>query len=160
MVEEWRPTHHPDYDVSDLGHVRSRVRKHVRVLKPRRDAGGYYRVALRGKDESVARLVLAAFVGPCLVGQEAMHEDDDTRNNALVNLSYGTHLENVQACIRKGRRVYRVGQENGLAKLSNDQVEVIRAVRPWMFLREIASLYGISVSCVSRVSLEQTYANV
>lgn len=50
----------------------------------------------------VYRLVLLAFVGPCPEGMEACHWDDDTTNNKLENLRWGTRSDNAQDMIRNG----------------------------------------------------------
>jgi hypothetical protein len=61
---------------------------------------GYATAALIGDDGrqrpvTVHRLVLEAFVGPCQPGMVCRHFPDPNRkNNALANLSWGTHAEN------------------------------------------------------------------
>jgi HNH endonuclease/NUMOD4 motif-containing protein len=78
------------YEVSDFGRVRNLyTEKH---LKPR--GARYLHVCLCGKERSIHRLVLEAFVGPCPEGAYGLHKDDDTFNNKLVNLRWGTPKEN------------------------------------------------------------------
>ena len=114
MKEEWRPTHHPDYDVSNLGRVRSRAPmgrpdisqrpKEPRILKPVYPSHGYACVNFgEGNSQRVHRLVLIAFVGLCPPGSEALHADDNPRNPALYNLSWNTHRQNLQDAVRRGR---------------------------------------------------------
>jgi hypothetical protein len=97
--ERWLPVSgFPAYEVSDLGRVRS-VRA-GRLLKPARiNSLGHLQVKLyrNGKQHGrlVHRLVLEAFVGPCPPGMEARHvATNDTSNNRLTNLAWGTYSEN------------------------------------------------------------------
>jgi hypothetical protein len=107
MQEEWRPTHHPDYDVSNLGRVRSRARGGLRILRPGRSSSGYWSVAFgRGKSQSVHVLVAAAFIGPCPPGQECRHKDDNRANARADNLEYGKRIDNIHDMILRGRAVW------------------------------------------------------
>lgn len=116
MSEEWRPVvgYEGSYEVSTGGLVRSvdrlnplgqRVRS--RVLKLRRLPNGRPRVSLsrdgRSVDAYTYRLVLEAFVGPCPVGMEALHWDDDVNNNTLGNLRWGTRTDNMRDMSRNDR---------------------------------------------------------
>lgn len=108
-IEEWRPTHHPAYDVSNLGRVRSRaprggnmrngkpsIPEEPRILKPGLASHGYPTVSFgRLKSQLVHRLVATAFLGPCPAGQECRHKDDDRTNPCADNLEYGTRQDNV-----------------------------------------------------------------
>lgn len=161
MTEEWRPTHHPDYDVSNLGRVRSRmISRSPRLLTIHPDRGGYLRVRIAGQTCRVHRLVTAAFIGPCPERQECMHLDDDKMNVALSNLEYGTHLQNIRTCVLRNRRVYHKGERNGQSKLTESQVKDIRVLRNWMFLRELAIIFNAGISTVHRASSGKTWQHV
>lgn len=104
MNEEWRRIPgHPDYEVSDLGRVRSWKTVGPGGPPPRYLTGGvsrgYRTVIVRtdGKrgDGFVHRLVAAAFLGPRPHPKaEVRHLDGDKANNRATNLEYGTHQEN------------------------------------------------------------------
>ena len=103
---EWRPIpgYEGCYEASELGEIRS-VRAHPKgrhgpnhVLKPQQHRNGYLNVGLR-KDGTrkvigVHRLVASAFFGTPGPHMEARHADGDPSNNAVSNLSWGTHSEN------------------------------------------------------------------
>lgn len=107
------------YEVSDQGRVRSvlhRVRivargtestrqVPARVLKPGRQGGGHYSVAI-GKANSrlVHHLVMEAFVGPRPQDMEVLHIDHNKAHNALCNLRYGTRNENLKMDYAAGTR--------------------------------------------------------
>lgn len=164
--EEWRPTHHPNYDVSSLGRVRSRVpvgrpsqsgkmRNRFRVVKGTIRQDGYIAVdfAPAHTKHMVHLLVLRAFVGPCPSGQEAMHKDDNRANARLDNLEYGTHLQNMHDCLRRGRQKWR--------KLTWKQVEEIRESLdtlakltgrlPVGSSKKVAAIFGVSARCIEAV---------
>src|ERR1035437_4700490 len=124
-MEEWRPTHHPDYDVSDLGRVRSHVFSTFRIMKTLPDSRGYPRVNFRvvgtpsrRKAHRVHRLVATAFIGPLPVGQECRHKDDNRLNGRLDNIEYGTHQQNCQNSVMR-RPLHMI-------RLTVEQVEAIR----------------------------------
>lgn len=118
MAEEWRtvPGFEGFYEVSDQGAVRSvdravrGYRGRIQHLTGRRlrpyNVGGYLVVELsrdgRARPMRVSRLVLASFVGPCPSGMEACHNDGDSTCNALENLRWDTHGENLRDKKRHG----------------------------------------------------------
>lgn len=119
-MSEWRdiPGWEGIYIVSDDGHVKSlprSMRNRAGVLKPypgrqltpTLDVNGYAVVTLcRGRIErrtvKVHRLVLLAFVGPCLDGMEGCHNDGDKTNNAVSNLRWDTASANSLDKVRHG----------------------------------------------------------
>jgi hypothetical protein len=111
------------YEVSSLGNVRNIRTKHV--LTPMRTGAkrqGSQRSKVRFStnprhDFDVAHLVLEAFLCARPEGHQAMHLDDDTTNNALDNLRWGTLSENMRDMARKHR--------GGSQKLTPHQVAEI-----------------------------------
>lgn len=119
IAEEWKPVvgYEGSYEVSRSGLVRSVPRTvhrrngspmklQGRVLRPYTDWKGYELVNLlnmgAGKTTRVHRIVLAAFVGPCPEGHEALHRDGNPSNNRLENLRWGTSLENMADKVKHG----------------------------------------------------------
>lgn len=108
MNEEWRPVvGAPDYEVSNLGRVRSLKFGKVRVLRPCVNAAGYHNHTLfvdkRPVFTTAHVLVMAAFVRPRPDGLEVCHWDGNPANNALSNLRYDTPQGNAQDRKRHGR---------------------------------------------------------
>ncbi len=111
----------------------------------------------------VHRLVMAAFIGPCPEGYEVMHKDDNRANARLDNLCYGTHQENVQDTITKGRQTRRY--------LTDIQVREIRktltALRkstgarrvPCGACNTLAIKYGVSERCIEAIWWGKNYKN-
>jgi len=107
VVETWRVVPgYPDYEVSSEGRVVSRRRGTTRLLKGCLSAGGYRSVWLCNdegrKQVGIHRVVLLAFVGPCPPEMEGRHLDDDSKNNLLRNLAYGTHGDNMKDQVANG----------------------------------------------------------
>lgn len=104
--ERWRSViGFPNYEVSDLGRVRSiaRLRTHGGLLKLQTDGNGYPCVQLYAgtkksmKRRNVCVLVLEAFVGPRPPGMECRHYPSRNRTDSrLVNLRWGTSSQNRQ----------------------------------------------------------------
>lgn len=117
-AERWRAIPGRDgYQVSDMGRVRSvdrEVRHRNGTVQHRRGQivrafpipRGYLAVFTGGRLPSayVHRLVLEAFVGPCPAGMQCLHGNDDPSDNRLVNLRWGTPVENAQDMVSRGRK--------------------------------------------------------
>lgn len=153
MKEIWKEVpNFPDYEVSDLGRVRSFKQATVRILSPSSD-GRYWGVALSRDGEQyrhrIGRLVLLAFVGPLPGGMEMCHNDGDSFNDQLDNLRYDTHNANMQDASRHG--VMTGGDHK--PKLGRGEVYSIRAgfASGKHSRQELAEEYGVSRSLISHV---------
>ena len=105
------------YQVSDLGRVKSLNynKKNIsNILKDRVPGARYASVVLcKGKEHKrflVHRLVWETFKGPIPAGYEINHNDENTFNNRLDNLSLMNHLENM----RYGSRTERVAKKRSI----------------------------------------------
>jgi len=87
------------------------------LLTPTLDKDGYPYVTLRDGDREwrvgVAPLVLLTYRGPCPPGHEALHGNDVRQDVDLVNLRWGTHLEN-ERDKRRGREERNGRDEIGM----------------------------------------------
>lgn len=111
MIEEWKTIEdYPDYQVSNLGRVKS-FKKHngtnERILKIIKNSKGYLFVILCNNEKSkifkVHRLVLKAFKFISnLELFECNHIDGNKENNCIENLEWCTHIENMQHAVKIG----------------------------------------------------------
>ena len=156
----------PGYEASDDGNVRSldrvvefrdgrRRRFSGKVLKPNkwreyrvlvlRDEDGRRRTAL------VARFVLMAHRGPKPFPAAVIrHLNDDSSDDRLENLAWGTRLENTADRIRNGNDF--CGEKHPRSLLTDADVVAIREkVAAGRRQREVAVRYGVDQSVISRI---------
>jgi len=132
-------------------------------LSPNINWAGYHRVNLYPKrkgahrTQSIHRLVLEAFVGPCPDGHETRHIDGIRSNNQLRNLSWGSKKENFKDQVRHETAIR--GKRCWAAKLDEQSVRDIRrrtsAGEPQ---RKLGREFGVSQSAVSAIVRRKSYA--
>lgn len=165
MTAEWRPiAGFGDYEVSDLGEVRSwKVCRRLPGPLPRKMVGGfgtkgYLQVVLcrDGKQFSrhVHRLVLEAFVGPCPSAMEACHQDGDRTNNRADNLRWDTRRSNHSDKVTHGTA--QRGERASNVKLTSRQVLEIRNSAGSM--ASIARMFGVSCTTVRGIRRGRLWA--
>lgn len=104
-----------------------------------KEGGGY-------EDHKVHILVLEAFVGPRPDGMVGRHRNDDTTNNALTNLCWGTRVENVQDAVRNGR--------NKHYKLTPQQrAEILRRRLAGEPCKALAEEFGVNRHHISAIGI-------
>lgn len=104
----------------------------------------------RGNTRRLGRLVLEIFVGPCPVGMECCHfPDPNPANCRLDNLRWGTSADNTQDQREHGTLIG--GQRHGMSKLTDEQVEQIKAMAGTMTQQSIADTFGIKQPHVSDI---------
>ncbi len=164
LKEIWKaiPGYEGKYEASTLGRIRSVDRivysrnwhtgisfKRIikgKILHPGRYCkSGHLSVVLghNAKGSPVHQLIMRTFVGDCPKGYEVLHKNGNPEDNRLINLHYGTRTENILDVYRQGK-VWR--------KLSIDDVEAIRfGLSCGYMLKELASLYNVSISLISQI---------
>jgi HNH endonuclease/NUMOD4 motif len=166
MTEEWRPVvgREKEYEVSDLGRVRSLERTivYVREGKERTRRGaqrilvpmiyaGYPAVQLgRRNSRYIHHLILEAFVGPRPAGMECRHLDGNELHCNRSNLAWGTVRENAQDRARhgtqpRGERVYG-------AKLTPCSISEIKSQLGIRSHREIGEMYGVGREAITKIA--------
>ena len=106
--EIWRKIpNYPDYEVSNLGRIKSLKYNKKYILKLQLNAYGYYHCTLR-KDKkrteiSTHQLVAIVFLNhtPCGMTLVVDHKDGNKLNNNVDNLRIVTNRENITNCFRK-----------------------------------------------------------
>lgn len=123
----------------------------------------YGAVRIDGKTRSTHRLSYEQHKGPIPTGLVVMHSCDRGLCVNPDHLSVGTPNDNIQDCIRKGRR--RSGKPNPprgerctAAKLTEAQVREIRA-NP-LSGRKIGKLYGVSQVLISKIKRRDVWAHL
>ena len=186
MRERWLPIPgFPGYEASDQGNVRSLDRVVMRPGSPKgnqrrkgvllkvsiqRARGGkgtpYRHVTLYGPEgkepsQRVGSLVLAAHVGPRPPGLVMRHLNDDSLDDRLENLAWGTYSENGRDAAINGRYPDRRGGRHPGAKFTDSDVLTIReSLARGESQRAIASRYGVSYSAISDIARGKTWKHL
>jgi len=172
-TEQWRPcVGWPDYEVSDLGRVKSigRWRPHNRykgklmwwkekILKPgkKTNRGDYLFVVLTGQVAVTVHLLVAeAFIGPRPPGMYVRHLNDIPGDNRPANISYGTQQDNMDDAARNGK-IPR-GRARPNAKLHEVNIPYIRT--SGKNLTELGKQYGVSPATIRDVLVGISWSHV
>lgn len=175
--EVWQPVPGWEafYSVSDLGRVKSHPRSVTnslgitkqfapRILKSQPDAGGYLWLSLHDKPKlrraKIHHLVLEAFIGPRPRRMVTNHKNGDKLDNRLENLEYVTSSRNNTHALRKGLRSPARGERQGKAKLTEDQVRYVRAMRGQKSHSALAKELGVAKSTIGHIQLRLTWRHL
>lgn len=176
IKEKWLPIPFAKgYEVSNLGSVRSFRRsirmgygfgtKSVIVKEPRSlrlyNNRGYLYVKLSGvrSPSSISRLVLLAFVGPCLIGEQCAHLDGDKLNNKLTNLAWMSAKENNSHKLMHGTA--QKGERASRAKLNNNSIKQIKALKATgIYSKVIAKSFGVTPSTIDKIIRGESWSHV
>lgn len=165
------PGYGGNFEASSFGRVRSKERVVIKktryggvmeqrygekILTPSTERGyKFVHIGVAGRKIHVGvhRLVLLAFHGEGQVGQITRHLNGNPADNRPENLAWGDHLQNMADRKLHGR--YANGERHCMAKLSNEQARQIKnSSAPGV---ELARLYGISQTQVSRIRLGRSW---
>lgn len=128
--EQWKtiPGHKP-YEACDLGKIRNgKTRRILRAFLTGHRKKQYLTIRVsRTKMAQVHKLVLLAFVDEKPDGQYGLHKDDNSLNNNLSNLYWGTARDNAFDRIKNGLFTPMKGEKNGNTKFSDEMIKKIRA---------------------------------
>lgn len=165
------------YKVSNHGRVMSCARtvpdkrtgtkvKKARLLKLTVDTAGYQRVKLyRNETEwevwKVHRLVATFFCASHVGCDVVNHIDNNKTNNVATNLEWTTPKGNNEHMIAQGRIRPPKGEASGTAKLTEEDVRVIRAMSDQGIAQHIlGSQFGITQQQVSKIIRGQRWAHI
>lgn len=127
MIKEWE-YEGIVYKVSDDGKIYG---PKVGELKQRIDCDGYMKVTVGGMyrkrtAKRVHTIIARVFLEDYQEGLEVNHKNFDRTDNRVENLEMMTHLDNIQYSVQAGHYKTLIGERNGRAKLTWEQVEEIR----------------------------------
>lgn len=162
--EQWRYVANTNnrYLVSNMGRLLTtgyRGSKRCSIMKPAKDANGYYRtmMLLNGKLKTIKlhRVVAEAWIENPLNKLQVNHINFERDDNRVSNLEWATPKENSYHSKINGRFLNNGnsdylplarGSKNGMSKLNEEQVKEIRQkFKPRIYTREmLAKEYGVS----------------
>ncbi len=152
------------YAAGDDGYIYSysQARTNIRKPKPFRFANvrndNYFMVTIFDKSKktrsySVHELINLAFHGAKPEGKHvSRHLDGDWSNNKPDNLCWGTYAENEADKKRHGRTA--CGERQGIAKLTDEAVRIIRASIPFGLWDSVnaAKVFGVSPITINAIA--------
>ena len=118
MKEVWKDIYE-EYQISNLGRIKSLKWGKERILTPRKNFKGYMQIHIRvnGKDKviKVHRLVAEAFIPNPDNKPQVNHIDGNKENNTSLNLEWCTNSENQLHAYKNGLQKYKniLRNENG-----------------------------------------------
>lgn len=169
-TEQWKPIPVADcrrmYDVSDHGRVMSHVSG--KIISGSVTSTGYRRILISSvpghqhkKSHYIHRLVCEAFHGRPEPHHQVDHIDGNKLNNRADNLEWVDCRQNIQRAIETGVRPSQHGTNSVRAKLSAEDIQVIRATpQRHGVLTMLAKRYGVSRETISRARKGTTYRDV
>jgi hypothetical protein len=170
-MEIWKEVkEYPDYEVSNLGRVKSLARINLRGFKMKEriisgglNGGGYNQIPMRNngirKNVLAHRLVTKAFIPNIENKPDVNHKNGIKTDNRLENLEWSTTQENVIHAYKNGFCSSKVGVDNGRALLNESQVIEIRSIRNKR-VSEIAIEYKVSWNCVSNIIKRKSWTHI
>lgn len=94
--------------------------------------------------------------------KQVLHHCDRPACVRIDHLFLGTHLDNMQDKMRKGRHVRSPGEANGRALLTSEEVRRIRGLYDSgkNSQRELAGIFGVSVPAIGRIVRREVWQQV
>lgn len=116
----------------------------------------YPKLKIDGAYKAASHVVWEEANGPVPDGLVLRHRCDNSRCVELLHLELGTHKQNSEDMVLRGRSAR--GERQGRSKLVSQQVRSIRSSN--LDRRTIAEIFGISRSMVDRIKARTTWKHI
>ena len=156
--EEWKPISRLGpggrYEISSYGRVRNM--ESGAYMKVGALLGGYPSVGVRGVDGKPKRLLIHRILAEEFIPNphnlpEVNHIWGDKLDFDLYNLEWVTSSGNKRHALETGLKPVLYGLKHGNARITDEQVEQIRALKGTMSHQKIADMFGIARQTVSGI---------
>lgn len=146
---------HPDYEISNLGRIKSKRRKKHIIMSLVLDPEGYQRIRMMEFNtqytRKVHRLVAQAFLPNLSNLAEVNHINGVKTDNRVENLEWCDKSHNMQHALRIGLKVMKGGKDACNVKLTEELVGDIRATAFTKSNRQWARELGLDKKTISNV---------
>lgn len=155
MNEIWRDVKGQEgrYQASNLGRVRSIMKKEPYVLSESILSDGYARVGLfiNGKTKTIRthRIIATTFIDKPCDNLQVNHKDGDKLNNHVDNLEWVTPKENTRHAWRNNLCGDRHGNKSNQKALSNEQKIAISSSDKTT--KELAREYNVGIRTIQKL---------
>ena len=141
-----------DYDVSNYGRVKHKLKDRYRIISGSLHSDGYIYVTLHGKQYPVHRLVGKLFHYDNYSDDLVInHKDGNKQNNFAINLEWVTQSENVKHSYANQLQPKPVNTYKG--KFTDEERKMIKAY--WdsgeYSKKELANMYQVSWTCIDDI---------
>lgn len=165
-IRKRRPNHLPEHKLFEFMLTRAEITQGkletpCYLWKGSKTKRGYGLIGFRGRPRRLHRVVwILKFGDPAKL--EVCHHCDVPSCFNPEHLFLGTHLNNMQDAMAKGRILPRQGEAHGCHKLTEEQVKQIRAeyVPVKMSRRRLAKKFGVSYSLVCMITRRKLWKHI
>jgi len=151
-----------DYQVSNLGRIKSFKQKKEKILKIQKYSNGYNFITLSFNGEQkgylLHRLVIKSFVGDIPIGLDVNHKDGNKDNNCLNNLEVITKSENQKHAAKLGLKP--CGEKHKNSKLTELQIKEIREDNRKTPQHVFAKKFGVARSNISMIQNNKAWKQI
>lgn len=124
-------------------------------------SAGYGRVNLNNSDDGAHRISYELNVGKIPKGLCVCHHCDNPSCINPDHLWLGTHADNVADMVNKGRGRSPIGENNGRATLTNEQVLQIRCLRDQgASNKELVKKFNSIPQIIERITNRRTWRHI
>lgn len=136
------------------------LRKSCKIFKGCKDSKGYGLKRVEGKLYKAHRWLWEAFNGVIPARKIICHRCDRPACVNLDHLFLGTHQDNCNDKISKGRQADTAGENNPFSRLKEFEVRFIRFAKGAMTQVRLSQLFNISQSNVSDIQRGNIWKNI
>lgn len=131
------------------------------ITRGPRNVCNYGHFVLNGRHEKAHRVAYMLTHGSIPTGKLILHTCDNPLCCNPAHLYAGTQVNNMQDRKNRGRQNYRVGSRHGRAKLTEEQVKEIRALKAKGELQyRLAERYGVSAFTLSLIVRRKIWKHI
>lgn len=155
----------PEYTVSECGLIESLKKNREKYLKPQKYKNGYLFVSLC-KDGKVFqflvhRIVANNFIPNIENKPQVNHKDGNKQNNHVDNLEWCTARQNTVHAVINKLRIALKGEETKISKLKTENInEIFSLIHSGISQKEIAKIYNVSPSLISKIFTKKIWKHV
>lgn len=128
------------------------------VFTGAKNADGYGVIWVAGRTVLAHRLAWELAYGPIPDGMDALHSCDNPPCARLDHLHLGTQQINVEEMVARGRHRGGRGEQHGMAKLTEAQVQAIRLNEGGLSQRALARRFGVGRPTVCHILAARSWA--
>lgn len=163
-IEIWKPIKNYEglYEVSNFGNVKS-VFRYKKKLKNVLDNGYFYVGLYKNKKSNkiAAHILIAkAFIPNPENKPQINHINCIKTDNRIENLEWCTAKENTIHALKNNLLIIPKGELNGMSKLNNESVNIIRNKQNKISRKKLSEMFGISIKHVSRIRAKERWKHI